>query len=166
MTLQCCGPHSARPASANLCLHSDSKHTHHYTFKPCTKISLHRQQLQMLIQAGTHTHRYSDSRYLFVSPCSCSIHLYPRLPSVAVSIYKTCLNLFLTLMVSFSAQYSPHHWSASCPYSWALQRISLDTNLWTRGFPKTSSSLSCQVVLSWPKCFCTYEEQLNLWTSL
>lgn len=28
MTLQCCGPHSARPASTNLCLRSNGKHTH------------------------------------------------------------------------------------------------------------------------------------------
>lgn len=52
MTLQCCGPRRARPASTNLCLRSDSKrthtHIHHCTLKPRTKIIPCRRQLQVL----------------------------------------------------------------------------------------------------------------------
>lgn len=124
MTRQCCGPHSARPASTNLCLHSDSKHTHHYIhhFKPCTKTSFRRHQLQMFIQAGTHIHKHSSQSVLFVSPCSCSIHLYPLLPLVAALIYKICLNLLLTLLVSFSAQRYTHTNDQPCVHIHELCR--------------------------------------------
>lgn len=112
MTLQCYGPHSARPASNNLCLQSDSKHTHTVRvilLSPALKsASANNNYKYSSRQAHTFKNTQSVSIYLFVSPCSCSIHLYTLLPSVAASICKICLNLILALIVS-SAQHFPHY---------------------------------------------------------
>lgn len=99
-----------------------STHTTIHHFKPCTKTSFRRHQLQMFIQAGTHIHKHSSQSVLFVSPCSCSIHLYPLLPLVAALIYKICLNLLLTLLVSFSAQRYTHTNDQPCVHIHELCR--------------------------------------------
>lgn len=71
MTLQCCGPHSARPASTNQCLHYDSQLAHCPVrrFRSwAKKNSLCIHQLQKYIQAGTHIHKNSgQSAFLCVS---------------------------------------------------------------------------------------------------
>lgn len=152
MTLQCCGPHSARPASTNLCLYSDSMRAHTHTghhqthcFKPwaCAKISFHRQQLQMLVQAATDTHKHSDSRCIFASPFSAPYTcILWRLQHQHQSIKKR-LNLLLALIVS--TRHPLHHRSAPVSiFMSSAEGLTGHTgyqSLAKRGSPKTSSSL-------------------------
>lgn len=118
MTLQCCGPHSARPASTNQCLHSDSQHPHHqvHRFRSCAKKRPPQTSITNVL-SGRHT----DSQALW----SVSIYLYltgpdlhpSDLASEAALIYKICLNLLLARPAGSSAK--PYHTinQPRCPYS-------------------------------------------------
>lgn len=81
MTLQCCGPHSARPASPNQCLHSNSQHAHRQVrrFRSCAT----KQPLQTPI-TNVHSGRHTDSQALR----SVGIHLCPPGPGPAL---QTCI---------------------------------------------------------------------------
>lgn len=75
-------------------------------------------------RSSKHAHTFTNTQYLFVS----MFLLHTPVPSSNLSnsihsIHNICLNLPLTLGVSFSAWHSPHHRSASFSYSWALQRV-------------------------------------------
>lgn len=123
MTLQCCGPHSARPASPNQCLHSNSQHVRRQVrrFRSCAT----KQPLQTSI-TNVHSARHTDSQALrsvgiyLCPPGPGPAHMYPLLASEAALIYKICLNLFLARAVCSSAK--PYHIinQPQSPYSWAL----------------------------------------------
>lgn len=81
MTLQCCGPHSARPASPNQCLLSNSQHARRQVrrFRSCAT----KQPLQTSI-TNVHSGRHRDSQALR----SVGIYLCPPGPGPAL---HTCI---------------------------------------------------------------------------
>lgn len=108
MTLQCCGPHSTRPASTDQRLHSNSQHAHRRVrrFRSCTKKnSLGRHQLQMFVQAGTRIHKHSGQSAFICVPLVLVLFC-THVSSEAALIYKICLNLLLSTTLL-------HHQSAS-----------------------------------------------------
>lgn len=93
MTLQCCGPHSARPASTNQCLHYDSQLAHCPVrrFRSWAKktASAYINYKSKSRQAHTFT-RTQVNQHFFVShwSWSCSAHPCPLLVSQAAFIDK------------------------------------------------------------------------------
>lgn len=85
MTLQCCGPHSTRPASTDQRLHSNSQHAHRRVrcFRSCAKKKWLRQTPITNVRPGRHT----DSQALR----SVSIYLSPPGPG-SVSMYPLRLH--------------------------------------------------------------------------
>lgn len=141
MTLQRCGPHSARPASTNQCLHSDSQLAHRpvHRFRSCAKKAACADINYKC--SFRQAHRFTStqvSRHLFVSHWSrsCSAHPHPLLVSQAALIYKICQNLLLARPACSSAKPYRTINQLQRPYSWALQRVwrdMLENNPWSRG---------------------------------
>lgn len=92
MTLQRCGPHSARPASTNQCLHSDTQHARR-PVHPCRSCAKKPASADINYKCSfRQAHRFTStqvSQHLFVShwSCSCFAHPYPLLVSQAAFIY-------------------------------------------------------------------------------
>lgn len=123
MTLQCRGPHSARPASTNLCLHSDSKHTH------TTRLTVLSPALKSASADSNYkcpsrqAHTVTLSQSVFICVSLLLLHTPVCSATLRGSINEICLNLVLAPIAPFSAQHSLQHWSALFSYSWALQRV-------------------------------------------
>lgn len=117
MTLQCCGPHSTRPASTDQRLHSNSQHAHRRVrcFRSCAKKKTASADTNYKC-SSRQAHRFTStqvSQHLFVSPWSWfCIHV----SSEAALIYKICLNLLLARPVCSSTQPCNIN-QPQCPYS-------------------------------------------------
>lgn len=138
MTLQCCGPHSARAASTNQCLSSNSQLAHRpvHPFRPALKNQpLHTSMTDAHSGRPTFS-RTQVSQYLFASHWSWSCSSHPLLVSQAALIYKICQNLLPARPPCSSAKPCRTINQHQRPYSWALQRVwrdMLENNPWPRG---------------------------------
>lgn len=150
MTLQCCGPHSTRPASADQRLHSNSQHAHRpvQCFRTCAK--------KKTASADTNyrcwfrqAHWFTSTRvgrHLLVSPWS---WFCTHVSSEAALIYKICLNLLLSSTLL-------HHQSASVSiFMSSAEGLVGETE--KQSLVQDSSrtwsilSLSCRCCLNWSK---------------
>lgn len=152
MTLQCFGPHSTRPASTNLCLHSGGTHTHththrwthHFFLKPCTKNRTPQTAITN-VHPSRNTLAQKNTQCLCASPCSCSTRLHPLLPS------EICLNLLLAPLVSFFASTPATLISLASIFMRSAEGLPERggyQSLIEGGSPSTSSTLFCQVAIS------------------